>query len=893
MKTGRLLTRLDRDGRSTWLPALIAFVVIVTAWIFAEHQNARIFQQEVRARTASQVSLLRAKLEGNINANIQLTRGLTAAVATEPGMSQARFAQLGAELMRIDSQIRHLAGAPDLVVSMIYPYGPNRRALGLNYNENPDQRDAALRARDTRDLVLAGPVNLVQGGQGFVARFPVFTNEDGRERFWGILSSVIDIDQLYAVSGLLDDDLNLDVALTGRDGVEGDLQVFHGDARVLDDAPVVMDILLPSGAWHLHARPTGGWDMRPDNVWELRSFLLAAAALIMIPALMTGGLIKERQRNITELKQRELELQRLSRRLGLALDSSRVGVWEYVVDTEELAWDDRMCDLYDYPADHQMRGFEAWSKRLHPEDLQRAIDEFLGAIRTGGDYVSDYRLILSDGSVRHIRALGTLYQDAETSPRIVGVNWDVTHDILLNQDLTRAREAAEARNLELEQTKSRIEYNALHDSLTGLPNRRHLDEVMSAHAMRFAAGEEIAALLQIDLDRFKQINDTLGHAAGDAMLVHTAQMLRRVVSPNDFIARIGGDEFVIVCRRAREKACEVEAEMAELSRRIIAALRNPMIFEGHECRVGVSIGIAGDMDQIADPLRLAVHADIALYRAKSRGRNGFQFFNDQLHTEIVTTKQIADDILSGLERNEFICNYQPQFCARTLEIVGVEALARWQHPTRGLLAPYSFLKIAEELNVVASIDRIVLEQTLARVKEWQEAGIAIAKASVNVSARRLNDEELICSLRELDIPPGILSFELVESIFLDDNDEIISWNVDKVKDLGIDVEIDDFGTGYASIVSLMKLKPARLKIDRQLIMPIVHSAGQRQLVKSIIDIGKSLGIDVLAEGVETMEHAKILRGLGCDALQGYAFARPMDGAALSAFVADRAWKKAS
>ncbi|HHZ08944.1 MAG TPA: EAL domain-containing protein, partial [Rhizobiales bacterium] len=333
--------------------------------------------------------------------------------------------------------------------------------------------------------------------------------------------------------------------------------------------------------------------------------------------------------------------------------------------------------------------------------------------------------------------------------------------------------------------------------------------------------------------------------------------------------------------------------LAGLAERIIAAMREPVRYEGHECRFGVSVGIATEPQRGCDPRRLLVNADIALYRAKSRGRNRYQFFNDALQAEIVNTKRVADEILSGLEQGQFVAYYQPQFDAETLEVTGVEALARWNHPTEGVLGPDAFLKVAEELNVVSSIDRMILEQAIADFRNWSEQGVPIPKVSVNVSARRLSDEELIGGLGRLDFKPGSLSFELVESIFLDDNDEHIGWNVEQIKELGIDIEIDDFGTGYASIVSLIKLKPRRLKIDRQLVMPITASPAQRHLVESIIEIGKSLGIEVIAEGVETMEHARVLRQLGCRGLQGYAFARPMTSAALTAFVAARRWRKAS
>ena len=252
-------------------------------------------------------------------------------------------------------------------------------------------------------------------------------------------------------------------------------------------------------------------------------------------------------------------------------------------------------------------------------------------------------------------------------------------------------------------------------------------------------------------------------------------------------------------------------------------MRQPVFYKGHQCRFGVSIGIADQTENKLDPRDLLINADIALYRAKSRGRNRYEFFSEALQSEIVNTKRIADEILSGLERNEFIAHYQPQFDAKTLEVVGVEALARWNHPTRGMLAPDVFLKIAEELNVVATIDRVILEQALWNFDHWAADELHVPRVSVNVSARRLDDQELIQSLRELKIKPGTVSFELLELIFLDEIDELVAWNIEQIKELGIDIEIDDFGTGYASIVSLLKLQPRRLKIDRQLMTPIVKS----------------------------------------------------------------------
>ncbi|MDB5561742.1 MAG: bifunctional diguanylate cyclase/phosphodiesterase, partial [Hyphomicrobiales bacterium] len=729
---------------------------------------------------------------------------------------------------------------------------------------------------------------LVQGGQAFIASFHVYLGgSKDRSNFWGIVSGVVDAHHIYADSGLLDPDLPIDIALSDADG-PGNGRPFFGDAAVLADDPVGADVQLPSELWHISATPKGGWAANAPDQTLFRLLIIVAGALVLVPLLVAGRLMDERQSHIRELGDREEQLETLSRRLGLALDTSEIGVWEYHIERDRLVWDDRMNELYGLPSDGGPRNYGHWMKALHPDDLERAEQEFAAALEAGGQYVSEYRVMMPGNKVRHIRAIGAFYFDAIGTSRIVGVNWDVSADFELNAELKRVNSLTEARNVELVAATARIERNALHDALTGLPNRRYLDQVLEARSQESRVHGGCVALLHIDLDRFKQINDTLGHAAGDAMLIHAAEVLRANVREDDFIGRIGGDEFVVVVNLLRKGP----KYLAGLADRIITDMRRPVPYQGHECRFGVSVGIAYQRGKVIDGKRLLVDADIALYRAKSQGRNRYEFFTDALQAEIFNSKRIADEILAGIENQEFVAYFQPQFDANTLGICGVEALARWVHPTRGIVAPDVFLPIAEELNVVATIDRIILEQTLQQFSRWQAMGLGIPRASVNVSARRLGDENLIKSLQSLNIKPGTLSFELVESIYLDESDAIVAWNIDHIKDLGIDIEIDDFGTGYASIVSLLKLRPRRLKIDRQLVIPIVESKAQTHLIASIIEIGHSLGIGVVAEGVETPEHTRILKGLGCDVLQGYAFTRPLSADDLVQFVHRAAWRAA-
>lgn len=864
----------------------VALVVIVIAGIFAEVQNDAVHRQNERAAVTEQLGLVRARLEGNINSNLQLVRGLVAVISTQPSINQKQFSEIASSLIGEHSQLRSVAAAPGLVIRLMHPIEGNEKAIGLDYNKNELQRRAALRAVNSAQMVLAGPVNLVQGGTGFIGRYPVFTDNDlGDKELWGLVSAVVDVQKLYVDSGLYNPKLGIEIAISGKDANPENIDAFFGSQRVFRQDPVISEVSLPTGRWRIAAIPKGGWATTPENAWTVRLLILIGGLLVILPIIITSKLFDQRRTHVKEVRKRQEQLERLSQRLRLALDASSIGIWELNLDTNVLTWDKRMRELYGISEDTDTSDYVAWSEALHPDDRATAEREFKQAVANRETYNSEFRVIHKDGSVHWLRAIGAVHNTIPGQRYIVGVNWDVSDDVEMKTHLMEVNLEAKLRNTELEQARSLMEHNALHDSLTGLPNRRFLDQ----NLLDSKAGRMPKALLHIDLDRFKQINDTLGHAAGDAMLCHAAAVLRKNIDQTDFVVRVGGDEFVIAIMTETN-----EEQLSRLASKIIYHIRQPVPYENHQCRIGASIGIAMPDTSTADYGRhMLINADIALYRAKSNGRNCYQFFSGKLKAEVVRNKRISDDILSGLERQEFLPYFQPQFDAKTLQIIGVEALARWDHPSEGILAPDAFLQTADELNVVPLIDRTILEQTLWQSMRWKAANISIPKMSVNVSAGRLSSKDLMDTLEGLVIEPGTLSFELLESIFLDEKNDTIAENFKRLREMGIDIEIDDFGTGYASIVSLIHLNPSRLKIDRQLITPIVDSENQRRLVSSIIEIGQSLGIKVLAEGVETMEHARILRDLGCDSLQGYAFAAPMSSAKLIDFVREERWLKAA
>jgi PAS domain S-box-containing protein len=458
-RSSEALTKPTRRRNYWFVPTVVTALVLTAAWIFAEWQYHQITHQSARSQVASKTALLRANLEGLLTANTHVVHGLVAALSTEPDMTQLRFSQLSEIIMRDAAQVIATAAAPDLVVTLIQPYDPESPVLGLDYNKNEAQREAAYRVRDLSQMVLAGPVNLVQGGTALIARFPVFVGAGGDRTgsFWGIVSAVIDIDGLYEASGLLDPELGLDLALVGADATGEAGKQFFGSPDVLSGDPVLMDISLPSGSWQIAARPAGGWDAVPaPNTALLRLIMFLASALILWPTFMAGRRAQQRAAAIAKLKRREEQLLVQSRRLNIALESSRIGIWEFNAVTKEVFWDKRMNQLYGFEADKSDHNAKTWGTRLHPEDLENAESECARVIENRAPFLSNFRILLPDGSVKFIRSIAKTYNNDDGQLILIGVNQDVTTDVKLQEQLQTSNGELMSRQADLEQAHTRL-----------------------------------------------------------------------------------------------------------------------------------------------------------------------------------------------------------------------------------------------------------------------------------------------------------------------------------------------------------------------------------------------------------------------------------------------------
>lgn len=426
-------------------------------------------------------------------------------------------------------------------------------------------------------------------------------------------------------------------------------------------------------------------------------------------------------------------------------------------------------------------------------------------------------------------------------------------------------------------SEQRIHRLAYYDALTHLPNRTLFQDRLYTALQQAERHKAWVVLMFLDLDRFKPINDSLGHAAGDRMLKDMAQRLLACVDDDDTVARMGGDEFTLLLqpRASREMALNRAIHVAE---NILGSLVRPFVLENREFFVTASIGIALSPQDGSELSQLMKNADTAMYHAKERGKNNFQFYQADMNASALERLELESDLRHALEQNEFILYYQPQFSGDGKRLTGAEALLRWRHPRRGLVPPGDFIPVIEELGLVVDVGDWVLREASRQLKAWHKAKVRVPKVSVNISARQFSDGQLgtriATILEEIGLPPACLELELTESILMRDVDEAMQI-LDGLKVLGLSIAVDDFGTGYSSLNYLKQFPIDVLKIDRTFVDGLPEGEQDAQIARAIIAMAHSLNLAVIAEGVETHEQLEFLREHGCDEVQGYLFGRPM------------------
>lgn len=428
----------------------------------------------------------------------------------------------------------------------------------------------------------------------------------------------------------------------------------------------------------------------------------------------------------------------------------------------------------------------------------------------------------------------------------------------------------------------RIEHLATKDALTGLFNRSMLMEQMMVAMSRAMRTQTQVVVLFIDLDKFKVVNDTLGHAAGDELLVECAKRLLNCVRDGDIVARLGGDEFVVLLTDLADTAI-----VSAIAQRMLKLLTTPYHLHGKEATTSASIGICFYPADGGDAATLMKNADIAMYHAKETGRDNFQFFAEDMNRRMLRRAQLERELRSALENKEFVLHYQPQVIVATGKIQGAESLIRWKHPARGLLPPSEFIPVAEETGLIVPLGEWILDHACRTIKKWHEDGINMPYVVVNVSAAQLGDG-LVKAVRQALATHGIaanwLMLEITETMMMGQVEQSLTI-LRRIRELGIRIALDDFGTGYSSLSVLQRMAVDTLKIDQSFIAAIDDQNDNTRavaIISAIVAIAKELGLTVVAEGVETLTQLAFLRTLNCDTYQGYIYSKPIDTMTLEA-----------
>jgi diguanylate cyclase (GGDEF)-like protein len=434
-------------------------------------------------------------------------------------------------------------------------------------------------------------------------------------------------------------------------------------------------------------------------------------------------------------------------------------------------------------------------------------------------------------------------------------------------------------------TEERIRYLAHHDELTGLANRAALQVALARAVEQARRHSRRVAVLFIDLDRFKIINDTLGHDAGDAVLKTVSTRLRESLRASDVIARQGGDEFVVVVEEFNS-----ETDLAGVANKILDAFAQPLNLGGQEFLLTASIGIGTYPDDGRDAQGLMKAADMAMYRAKEAGKNNFQFYSPQMNSHSFERLALEAALKRALERGELLLHYQPKLDLATGRVAGVEALIRWQHPDMGLVSPLRFIPIAEETGLIAPIGSWVLVEACRQMKAWQVAGLGALSIAVNLSGRQFVQgallEEVLAALRNTGLEPRHLELELTESTVMQ-NPERAAGVLAELAALGVSIAIDDFGTGYSSLAYLKRFPVSTLKIDRSFVMNLPDDPEDAAITRAVIALARSLKLKVVAEGVETARQRDFLSAHACDLAQGFLVGRPMPAEAFERFMREQ------
>lgn len=835
------------------LSALLSSVLI---WRLQQQQIA-----DARARAADLASDHAQALQRDIERALSATYAIAALVRQGQG-HVPDFEAVATEMLPFYPGIAALGLSPGGVIRKVVPLAGNEGSLGFDQLQDSAQNQEAIKARDSGRLTLAGPLKLAQGGLGVVGRLPIFLNDaQGQKVFWGFANVTLRFPGALASARL--------PLLTAR-GYSyqlwrtlpgtGQRQTIEATSNTVLESPVERTLELPNGMWTLAVAPVLGWG-EADRLWFMATLGMLVSLLMGYLAWLLYEMRVRDARLEVQVHERTSEILLAQQQLEATMAAIPDPLFEIGLDGRYYSAHSSRAELLALPAGDLIGKTAA--EVLPPQACAVVLAALQEAHETARSMGKQYPLMVANELHWFELSVSRKSAVAGESPRF----------LVLCRDITQNKQAEES-----------VRLLAHYDPLTGLPNRLLLTDRCNLALSAAQRNATSLALMFLDLDHFKNVNDSLGHRVGDALLVVLANRLQTAVRDQDTVSRLGGDEFILVLPETDAVGA------AHVAEKLLQSALVPFQLEQHELTVTPSIGIALFPNDGLDFDTLSRCADAAMYRAKQEGRNNFRFFTAEMQARSERTLTLENALRRALERDQLRLHYQPQVSLTSGSVIGVEALLRWNHPELGMVSPAEFIPVAEISGLILSIGEWVLRTAVRQLRTWIDAGMSPIIISVNLSSvqfRHADLPELVTALLdEARLPAHLLELELTEGVAMTDPLGAIAI-MNNLHERGIRMSIDDFGTGYSSLSYLKKFQVYKVKIDQSFVRDITEDVDDKAIVGAIISMATSLGMQTIAEGVETEGQLEFLKDRGCTEVQGYYISRPLPADQFEVFMREK------
>ncbi len=824
---------------------LIGLTIIFLLYVLIEYNIKQGHKQSLRYQALHIAQNLNSTLTNYLNNDVILVKNLAAYIAINPDVTKHEFLAFCREIFNQGEGLINIAAAPDLVIKMVCPVVGNEVTLGVDYRQLPSQKDLVFEALQKRTTVFSNPVQLIQGGRGVFIRQGVY--ETGTKEPWGVVSAAVDIDKIFEQSGVYSQTARFNLVILSSP-LAGQSQIIYGNPYYIQHAEalsVPMNII--DNQWLIYISPINGWSMSPVRLWLLRFF---GILLVLVWFFRVRFLLK--RKHVRTLIQQEVKThETLLHEVGTV---AKIAAWRINEQGDILQWTAKGNDILGQYVPHKIAHVDDFWDLFSHDMTESFKNDIMQAGLSGDGFDVEVPYIDDTGQKRWLRVVSDQTIETLNGKEIIGAI----------QDITDYKEINEL-----------IQYQATHDILTDLYNRTAFIHQTGNLLQQAKMNNSMAALIFIDLDNFKNINDSLGHGYGDKVLARFSSILKELSEQNDILGRYSGDEFVML---TCDTAYGILKQKVDI---LLQHFGQPMTIDGQSIFISASIGVAVYPDHADNSSDLLVYADLAMYQAKKRGKNNVCFFNTTMQQHAQQQLSLKNALQINLETQSIEVFYQPIISTDNNQVTKMEALMRCPDSNGGYLNTEKLIQIFEETSTLFEIDIAVLK----RVNEdidfiMQETGVASLGVSLNVSPNMFTCQtqllnEWLFWLYELADKIKV-TLEITERALLDKNTQTLSLFKD-FQQRGIAIAIDDFGVGYSSLISLVDFPVSVIKIDRSLVEKLTQDEGHyNQLISSIVDLSVKLGLEVIAEGVEKTYQAKQLSHYGCHKLQGYYFSKAIN-----------------